>query len=86
MFNLAGDALEVTAFKDALVAHAPEAEGLVTVDGPELPVPGAIAGGRLGDVLPGLARTSIADGVGETLERFRALHDAGTLDTSDLSS
>ena len=86
VFNLAGDAIPVTDFKDVLVAHAAGASDLVTVEGPELPVPGSIAGGRLGDVLPGLPHTSIADGIGETLERFRALHAAGDLHLSDLDA
>ena len=60
------------------------ARELVRVEGGELPVPGAIDGARIGEVLPGLPNTSIRDGIAETLRRFRALHAAGTLDTSDL--
>ena len=86
VFNLAGDALEITAFAAELGAQASEANDLVTVDGPELPVPGAIDGARLNEVLPGLGHTSIQGGIAETLSRFRALHAAGALDTSDLDS
>ncbi len=86
VYNLAGASIPVTGFVDALVVHAPKARDLISVEGPELPVPGAIAGARLGDHLPGLTTTPIAEGIGETLERFRALHAAGALDLSDLDS
>jgi len=77
---------------DAFIAAAdrgpeePAARDLVRVDGGELPVPGAIDGARIGEVLTGLPNTSIRDGIAETLRRFRELHAAGTLDTSDLDS
>jgi len=86
VFNLSGDAMEVTAFTAELAIQASESRELIVVDGPELPVPGAIDGARLNEVLPGLPHTAIADGIAETLARFRALHAAGSLDTSDLDA
>ena len=86
VFNLAGDSLAVTEFTAELALQASESLEFVTVDGPELPVPGAIDGARLNEVLPGLEHTSIADGIAETLTRFRALHAAGSLDTADLDA
>ena len=86
VFNLAGESIAVTAFVEELCAQEPAARELVRVEGGELPVPGAIDGARIGEVLPGLPNTSIRDGIAETLRRFRALHAAGTLDTSDLDS
>ncbi|MFT5735116.1 MAG: nucleoside-diphosphate-sugar epimerase, partial [Planctomycetota bacterium] len=86
VYNLAGAAVEVTAFASELISQVPAAADLIRVEGGELPVPGAIAGARLDDALPGLSRTSLTDGIADTLQRFRALHAAGTLSTSDLSS
>ncbi|MEM1449229.1 MAG: NAD-dependent epimerase/dehydratase family protein [Planctomycetota bacterium] len=86
VFNLAGEAIEVASFAAELGRQAPEATDLVSIDGPELPVPGAIDGAALGEVLPDLTRTSIPDGIEETLRRFRDLHAAGRLDTSDLDA
>ncbi len=86
VFNLAGESVAVTAFVDELCALEPAARDLVRVEGGELPVPGAIDGARIGEVLTGLPNTSIRDGIAETLRRFRELHAAGTLDTSDLDS
>lgn len=86
VFNLAGESVAVTAFVDELCALEPAARDLVRVEGGELPVPGAIDGARIGEVLTGLPSTSLRDGIAETLRRFRELHAAGTLDTSDLDS
>ena len=86
VFNLAGAATEVTSFVRELTSQVEGAADLIKVVGTDLPVPGAIAGGRLDDALPGLTRTSLKDGIGQTLQRFRALHSAGQLSTSDLSS
>ncbi|MFT6110737.1 MAG: nucleoside-diphosphate-sugar epimerase [Planctomycetota bacterium] len=86
VYNLAGAAVEVTAFASELISQVPAAADLIRVEGGELPVPGAIAGARLDDALPGLSRTSLTNGIADTLQRFRALHAAGTLSTSDLSS
>jgi nucleoside-diphosphate-sugar epimerase len=86
IFNLAGASTEVTSFVEELVSQVPSAADLIKVEGTDLPVPGAIAGGRLDDALPGLARTPLKDGIRETLERFRALHATDQLSTSDLSN
>lgn len=84
VYNLAGKSVTVHEFVQELGRQESRAHDLVRIDGPELPVPGAIAGGRLGDAIDGLARTSLEAGIAETLERFRALHEAGDLDTTDL--
>ena len=84
VFNIAGESLEVSAFREELVRQCPEAADLVSVEGPELPVPGAIDGEALGGAIYGLASTSLADGIEQTFERFRALHGAGDLHVADL--
>ena len=86
VFNLAGMSAGVGDFVAALREHAPEAAKLITIQGPELPVPGAIAGGRLDETLEGLTRTSLSDGIAETLQQFRDLHAKGTLFTDDLDA
>ena len=86
VYNLAGTSVSVRDFVDELGEQETRARDLIRVDGPELPVPGAIAGGRLDEALDGLERTSLQDGIAETLDRFRALHAAGELDTSDLEN
>ena len=86
VFNLAGESVSVDDFVAVLRGHAPESAELIKVDGPELPVPGAIAGGRLDEALGGLGRTSLSDGIAETLQRFRDLHAADALFTDDLDA
>ena len=86
VYNLAGAATEVTSFVAELCAQVDGASDLIRVQGGELPVPGAIAGARLDDALPGLTRTFLKDGIAWTLQRFRELHAAGELSISDLSS
>ena len=58
--------------------------GLVQVDGPELPIPPRLDGRAIHEDIPGLPKTELANGVRETLDRFRALQAAGRLDTRDL--
>lgn len=86
VLNLSGTSVTVDSFVDTLCAVDPGARGKIHVDGPELPVPGAIAGGRLGDTLPGLEQTTIEDGIAETRARFQALERVGLLDSRDLDA
>ena len=56
----------------------------ITVDGPTLPIPPGLDGGRIDEVIPGLPKTGLAEGVRMTMEHFALLRDEGRLDTRDL--
>ena len=58
----------------------------VTSGGPRLPIPPRLDGSALHACVPDLPHTALADGVRETVTRFRSLHAAGRLDTRDLPS
>ena len=84
VFNLAGDSIEVSAFLSMLAELEPRAAELVRIEGGPLPVPGAIAGAEFDAAVPDVPRTPLGTGIAETLARFRALAEAGRLDTRDL--
>ena len=86
VFNLHGDTLDVREFLGAVEAELPGARGTLVSGGPHLPIPPRLDGSALDACLPGLPHTAPADGVRETVARFRALHAAGRLDTRDLPS
>ena len=60
-------------------------QGLISIDGPPLPIPPELDGGALRSALPRLTLTPLEDGVGKTMERFLTLHARGELDLSDLT-
>ena len=58
--------------------------GAITVDGPTLPIPPGLDGGLIDRVIPGLPKTTLADGVRMTMKHFAMLQEEGRLDTRDL--
>jgi len=84
VFNLHGDSVQVQHILDTIARFEPEGAKGLGITGPELPIPPALEGSALERALPGLPHTSLEDGIRETLDRFRALRDAGRLDTRDL--
>jgi nucleoside-diphosphate-sugar epimerase len=85
VFNLHGDARDVA---DAVTileeAIGPKARGLVSIDGPGIPMPPSLDDTALRAVVADLPRTSLEEGIGETVRRFEALNAAGLLDTADI--
>jgi nucleoside-diphosphate-sugar epimerase len=85
VFNLHGDARNVadavTILEDAI---GPKARGLVSIGGPGIPMPPSLDDAALRAVVADLPRTSLEDGIGETVRRFAALNAAGLLDTADI--
>jgi nucleoside-diphosphate-sugar epimerase len=84
VFNLHGETVEVTRVLDLIAAEEPRARELVTIDGPQLPIPPEIDGSALAAALPGLPGAPIDQGVRETIAHFRRLRDADRLDTREL--
>ena len=87
VFNLHGASVDVAEIAATIDAMAPEGHrGLVSVDGPPLPIPPALDGRALHQALGDLPTTPLALGVRETMERFAALERRGSLDLSDLEA
>jgi len=84
VYNLHGETLDVADFVAGIERAVPEAQGRLTWGGPRIPIPARLDGRALEAAVPGLARTSIARGIGATVERFRSLQHEGRLDTRDL--
>ena len=87
LFNLHGDSVGVTEIVSAIDAQLPDDhKGLIDFAGPKLPIPPELDGQALSAALPDLVLTPLEQGIAATMERFRALHDAGRLDTRDLDA
>jgi nucleoside-diphosphate-sugar epimerase len=69
--NLAGQAVPVTSIVEAIAAAAPGAE--VSSEGEALPFPGAVDASSFRALVPSFADTPLAEGVQETIDRFREL-------------
>lgn len=85
VFNLHGDARDVA---DAVAILEEEvgapARGLVSIDGPAIPMPPSLDDSALRAVVAGLPQTRLEDGVRETVRRFQQLRAEGRLDLSDI--
>jgi nucleoside-diphosphate-sugar epimerase len=85
VFNVHGEAIDVATIVRLIDAHLPEgARGLITVNGPPIPMPPSLDDTALRALIAGLPRTSAEVGIAETIRRFGALRDAGRLETSDI--
>ncbi len=85
VFNLHGDARDVSDAVAILEREiGPGARGLVSIDGPGIPMPPSLDDSALRAVVADLPSTSLEEGVRETVRRFRALDAAGSLDTADI--
>ena len=85
VFNLHGDTVDVDRIVEVIDTNtAPEDRGRITSMGPTLPIPPALDGHALHEAVTGIPTTPLETGIEETMNRFRALHEEGRLDTRDL--
>jgi nucleoside-diphosphate-sugar epimerase len=84
VYNLRGAVVGLPEFVRTLEAVAPEARGLVTHGDRQLPIAFDLADDRFQRDFGPLPPTPLADGIRQTLERFRQLRAEGRLDVSDL--
>lgn len=84
VFNLHGETVTVTRITD-LINELTNA-ALITFDGPPIPIAPALDDAAIRRFIGDLPSTPLETGVRETIDRFTALRDAGTLDTSDLQN
>jgi nucleoside-diphosphate-sugar epimerase len=83
-YNLRGDVVELPAFHRALCDVEPAAAKLVTFGTRQIGIAYDLADDAFQRDLGPLAKTSLQDGIRETLTTFRRLHAEGRLDTKDL--
>lgn len=75
--DLGGPTERLEEVVNAIVAAAPEAAGRIAVTGAPLPFPDDLPDGELRALIGAPPRTPLADGVAETIDRFRRLIAAG---------
>ncbi|MCB1019017.1 MAG: NAD(P)-dependent oxidoreductase [Acidobacteria bacterium] len=85
-FNLRGDVIEMADFIRTLEELLPQSKGLIQLSGGPIPVACDLDDAELRRFLPALPRTSIAQGIEQTLADFRRLQQEGRLSTHDLEN
>lgn len=85
VFNLHGETVTVERIVDFINEQLTNGP-LITFGGPPLPIAPAMDDAAIRRFIGELPSTPLESGVRETMDRFAALRDAGTLDTSDLTT
>jgi nucleoside-diphosphate-sugar epimerase len=84
VFNLHGETVSVERIAN-LINEISEG-ALITFSGPPIPIAPALDDSAIRQFLGDVPSTPLETGVRETMDRFAALRDAGTLDTRDLDN
>ena len=85
VFNIHGEACDVQHVVDVIDTIVPEEHrGLITCDGPRLPMPGELCDDALSAKLNPVPRTMLEDGLRTTFDAFNRLQEQGRLDVRDL--
>ncbi len=84
-FNISGELVDMSRIIDEIEQFVPAARGLIRQSGSPIPIYPFLDDSRL-RALGVLQRTSLHDGIASTIRRFQELHDAGSLDTSELDA
>lgn len=85
VFNLHGDTVEVSEVVRLIDESLPvENRGLITFDGPPIPVAPMLSDAAIRRAMGELPNTPLEVGVRETIKRFIALRDESRLDTRDI--
>jgi len=83
-FNLRGDVVEMDDFIRTLEELLPQSKGLIQLSGGPIPVACDLDDAELRGFLPALPRTTLAQGIDQTIADFRRLQESGRLTTGDL--
>lgn len=81
VFNLSGDVVAMDEFIRTLDELRPGAAALITAAGPKIPVAYKMSDSALREKLPALRKTTLQEGLQDTLELFERLHREGRLST-----
>lgn len=85
-YSLRGSVIQVNDLIDALERVSPGARKLIRAEGKQLPIAADLDDSALVRDLGEVPRTSLEDGIRETMKIFERLKSEGRLDTSDLES
>lgn len=87
VFNLHGETVEVARIVRIINENSPApSRELITFGGAPIPIAPAMNDAAIRRVIGDLPSTPLETGVRETMQRFAALRDAGSLDTSDIEA
>ena len=85
IYNPHGESTDVSRIVELIDRIVPEdRRGLITCEGPNLPIPGNMSDASLSSVMTDIPRTPLEEGLRRTFDAFAALQDAGRLDLRDL--
>jgi len=84
IFNLHGDSVDMAEVVELIRSNSADGADGITVDGPTLPIPPGLDGSLIDEMIPGLPKTTLAEGVRMTMAHFSMLRDEDRLDTRDL--
>jgi nucleoside-diphosphate-sugar epimerase len=79
VFNLQGDVIRMDELIVLFERLHPQAAGLITAAGPQVPVAWRMDDAQLRAYVPRLTKTPLETGIAETLEQFFKLHDLGRI-------
>ena len=79
VFNLQGEVMRMDELIALFARLRPQAAGLITAEGPQVPVAWRMDDSQLRAFVPDLPKTPLADGVAETIGRFEHLYRSGQL-------
>ena len=85
-YNLRGTVAPMTAFRDALIKVLPEAEKLVTTGTLQIAIAYDLSDAALEKDLGPMPKTSLEDGIRETVAIFQQLMSEGRFDASELDA
>jgi nucleoside-diphosphate-sugar epimerase len=85
-YNLRGAVVTLAEFHQALARVLPEAAELVTLGTTQIAIAHDLSDDALQRDLGPMPKTSLEDGIRETVRIFRQLHNEGRLDTADLDA
>jgi nucleoside-diphosphate-sugar epimerase len=85
-YNLRGDVVDLATFQQALCDVDPAAQRLITFGERQIAIAYDLDDASLQKDLGPLPKTSLRDGIRQTLDHFRRLQREGRLDTADLDS
>lgn len=84
VFNLHGETVGLNEIVSTIEQIKPAARGTITVAGQGIGMPTTLDDSAIQQALGGVPRTSMVEGITETMGRFEELQQAGRLDLSDL--
>ncbi len=79
VYTVGGDTVDTNDWIAAVDAQLPGAKGLITVTGGPIPFPSKLDDAALRADYPGIARILLPEGIANTIEVYKKLHDEGKL-------